>query len=164
MAPFIQTRVNFSEIEGFFGKMRQRMKQPAGLRRRATAIMRRGPGSVQAQFDAQSTFTKTGGSRKWKPSQRVLRFGGRTLDDTGAYKSAWTGRGSGGTTNHRGQNFSIGVSPSAFPQVGVFQGNRTVRGVVPRRIGIGKIMLDRLAVSASQFYVKGKTSESGLVR
>ena len=156
MAATIRARPDLRQPRAWLGKLVSRMMSPAPLSRSVTAIMRRGPGSVDAQFEAQAQFTKTGGRRAWKPSQRVLRDGGLTLVLTGAYRRAWAGRGSGGVGTHRGNTFRIGVSRGSFPQVRILQGSRTVRGVVPRRVGVGKVMLERNTDAALDYYVRGR--------
>ena len=89
-------------------------------------------GGVVAQFD-QEAMISFRGTRAWKRSQRVKKFGGKTLWDTGGYRRQWLGRGSASLTRieksgARGPSVTIGVRPvGSMRRVRVFQKDRPTR-------------------------------------
>ena len=89
-------------------------------------------GGVVAQFDQEAAISFRG-RRAWKKSQRVKKFGGKTLRDTGAYRRQWLGRGSASLTRitksgARGPSVTIGVRPvGSMARVRIFQKDRPTR-------------------------------------
>jgi hypothetical protein len=123
-----------------FDEIRRRLERPlAGGGGTAVAtVMRKGPGSVDAQFKAEAEFLFGGGRSPWKKTQR---FGNRpaprkTLQRSGALKRAWTGKGAGSITIRRANRVTIGVEGARFPQAPVFQ-SRATTIVRPRQMGKG---------------------------
>jgi hypothetical protein len=108
-----------------FEEIRARLERPlaGGGGAAVAAVMRKGRGSVDAQFRAEAEFRFGGGRAPWK---RTERFGSRpaprkTLQRTGALKRAWTGEGAGSITRTRSHRVTIGVEKARFPQAPVFQ-------------------------------------------
>jgi hypothetical protein len=92
----------------------------------AAKAMRRGPGSIEAQFKAQAEFPRRGGRVPWK---RTKAFGNRrppakTLQRTGALMRAWTDQGPGALTIKGRRKIAVGVDSARFPQAVVFQRQR----------------------------------------
>jgi hypothetical protein len=123
-----------------FDEIRRRLERPlaGGGGQAVAAAMRKGPGSVDAQFRAEAEFLFGGGRAPWK---KTGRFGNRppprkTLQRTGALRRAWTGKGAGSITVTRANRVTIGVDGARFPQAPVFQ-RRGSTFVRPRQMGKG---------------------------
>lgn len=123
-----------------FDEIRSRLERPlaGGGGAAVAAVMRKGRGSVDAQFKAEAEFLFGGGRASWK---RTKRFGNRpaprkTLQRTGALKRAWTGEGAGSLTITRSHRVRIGVDTARFPQAAVFQRLSSTL-VRPRQMGKG---------------------------
>lgn len=108
-----------------FDEIRTRLERPlaGGGGAAVAATMRKGRGSVDAQFKAEAEFRFGGGRAPWK---KTKRFGSRpaprkTLQRSGALKRAWTGTGAGSITLSRANRITIGVDGARFPQAPVFQ-------------------------------------------
>jgi len=108
-----------------FDEIRSRLERPlaGGGGASVAAVMRKGRGSVDAQFKAEAEFMFGGGRAPWK---KTKRFGTRpaprkTLQRTGALRRAWTGTGAGSLTFKRPLSVRIGVDKARFPQAPMFQ-------------------------------------------
>lgn len=129
----LSIRISLAGIERTFGERLRDPVRPVG--QQVVARIRQG---VTEQFNAEAEHD---GDRviPWLPSQRVIfRRGGspRTMDDTGDWRAAWEGLGAGQRSAVREDSVTVGVDPVRFPRVRLFQGDRTVRGVAPRRVGV----------------------------
>lgn len=101
---------------------------------RFVALARNGAGGIREQFADERGQTSRG-SEPWK---RTKAFGSRpaprkTLQASGAYRSAWLG-GPGSITKISARSFTIGVDSTMFPQVTAFQSPQG------RRIGVTQRM------------------------
>lgn len=110
----------FAAIEKRLGDLR-----PAGDA--VLSAMRKGPGSVGAQFSAQAEDSLNG----LRPWPKTHAFGrrpapSRTLRDTGKLENAWTG-GSGSVARVTPNSFAIGVDTGVVPYAGVFQSQTPTR-------------------------------------
>jgi len=114
-----------------------------------------GPGSIEDHFASQRYWTPRGGYVAWRPSKRAIREGNLTLVDTGAYRAAWLGQGVGQLTSKEKNRVRVTVSPQRFPQRNVFQGTRTVRGNVPRRIGVNPTIMKGIRPIVLRYIAKG---------
>jgi hypothetical protein len=93
--------------------------------------MRRGPGSVDSQFQKQGTLGRNFAFTPWpktKPFGPKAKFQARTLKRTGRYLAAWRGEGSGSVQRITPRTVEIGVDSTQFPQTQVFQ-KRTPTGI-----------------------------------
>ena len=123
-----------------FDEIRTRLECPlaGGGGAAVAAVMRKGRGSVDAQFKAEAEFLFAGGRAPWK---KTKRFGSRpaprkTLQRTGALKRAWTSGGAGSLTITRSNRVRIGVDTARFPQAVMFQRHGTTV-IHPRQMGKG---------------------------
>ena len=108
-----------------FDEIRTRLQRPlAGRGGTIVAqVMRKGEGSVAAQFKAETELLFRGGRSPWKRTQPFGRRAApaKTLQRTGALRRAWTGDGPGSLTMTRANRVTIGVDTARFPQAAMFQ-------------------------------------------
>lgn len=136
-----------------FGRIRRKLLTLEQVGKGAANIIRDGRGGVVEQFVRQGTLSE-GGFTPWKPSQRALRVGGHTLVDTARYFAAWRGRTSGSITrvsrSRTGVNVQVGLDPSVWPRVNVFQSDQPTRfsrggsswTVAPRPVSLNRTVLE----------------------
>ena len=108
-------------------KLARELEPPPDVVKNIARQVRFGKGGVAEQFRRQGQITRAG-FKKWKPSKRARRTGGRTLIDTGAYFRAWLGRGPGSVSKvertKAGSAIVVGIDRVLFPRVFVFQKDR----------------------------------------
>jgi len=140
-----------------FSRVAERLRTVDTLGQEVVRQIRLGPEGVEAQFLNQGEIDESGTFRPWVQSQRALglrkgrkRTGGLTLVDTGDYLRAWTGRGPGAFSDIRprrkGLEIRVGVDPTRFPQVNVFQRKRRAsrRHAVPRPVSLNPGTIQRI--------------------
>lgn len=163
MADRLTVTTDFSELYSWLGEIAERFTDQRPLRGKIVGIMRRGPGSISQQFAQETAILTTGARRRWaklKPATIADRIrqghgAGPILERTGAYKRAWLGQGAGAFTRITRKTWAVGVNPGVFPQVRVFQGARTVRGVKPRPVRVSKQVIERSLEASLQFVATG---------
>lgn len=120
--------------------------------KKAADAVRFGKDGLLDQFRREATINSRGQVTAWIPSQRAIREGGRTLDEFGNYKRAWTAKGPGSITRISKKRLLIGVNDSLFPQATVFQAigptvistTRATFTVDPRPLSLSGKSLDRV--------------------
>lgn len=140
----------FADISGRLGRI--------GLEK-GKSIVSDMKSAVAQQFALEAEFTESG-AIPWRRSARAIRRGGKTLDDTGDLRRAWTGQGNGSIRNNitkvsGGWRIIIGVEKNAndskgnqFIRAAVFQSSKPVviggggAKIYPRRVGISKTLVE----------------------
>lgn len=84
---------------------------------------REGPRGVSDQFRSSTGYFANNTSKRW---EKTKAFGNkpaptRTLIRSGSYRDAWMGRNAGSIERYSNGRFELGVDPTLYPQVTVFQ-------------------------------------------
>ena len=89
----------------------------------AFKAMREGPRGISDQFRSGIGYFANNTSKRW---EKTKEFGNkpkptRTLIRSGSYRDAWMGRNAGSIGRYSNGRFELGVDPTLYPQVTVFQ-------------------------------------------
>ncbi len=156
MAGFFSVRVQGRQGRRIklFDDVQNRLRQgPLGkVGKKAADAIRFGPDGLLDQFRREATINSRGQVTAWKPSQRAIREGNKTLVEFGNLKRAWTAKGPGSITRISKKRLLIGVNDSLFPQAKVFQAigptristTRASFTVDPRPLSLSGKSLDRV--------------------
>ena len=141
-----------------------RMRDPVRpIGRDLLGIMRKGPGSVDAQFQQKTEMTERG-SRPWP---KTKKFGEclpkkGTLENTGLYRGAWTG-GAGSTERITKTSISTGASEAVFPFVGILQAKKATRIFGKRKDARGRFLMQLAIFAKCGIWVSRNKIEEGFV-
>lgn len=129
-------------VTAIFSPIRRRLEDVQPIGKLLQETMRRGEGSVSAQFQTSTELTRGGGSRPWPPTRQFGNVppGPRTLVRTGAYRQGWLG-GHGSKQVSFRNGVAIGVDRRVFPQVNVFQGDRIAVARARKRTAKGRLAM-----------------------
>lgn len=171
MPPFVKLEFKGSRLGAAAGfllrSVRARSADPVQPIGRALAgEMQRG---IEKQFDRETHSTPSG-EHPWVPSIRARAWPGlggspRTMDNTGAYRAAASGRGPGTEVRVGARDVRVGVSEQLFPRVAVFQAEAptTITGTAfgtvtidPRPFGISRDMRKDFSRSVVRYILTGK--------